>query len=1110
MTGAYRHCATPMGAAMVLMFVWIAGAEVASAADATGTKSLADYLLTKSVDPSGVVTLPRCGDGQLAVALATRADAPIVYAADSRIEQYTAARNAAAQAGLLGRTVYVQQAEAAKLPLAACYADLVVLTDLADGDLQPPLLAEIQRILVPLNGRAVVGRTKSAAAAGKLSAAALEAWAKAGGVATDVKIVDDAQGLWAVFGRPALAGAEDWTHWFHGPDNNPLSADTAFTGLPQIGWLAKPYHLPFSMGGRVAAHGRIYLATGPGAYEGSWQNSLKWKLFAYNAFNGRLLWTQPWPENQRTQASVIIANDDILLAAAGAEVKRIDGATGKELGKYAPAGADAGQIKWMGLIDGILAVLIGPAEMPDANLKPAREFHPSRAGYGSILVACDPATGKQIWRHDLPKPLDCQQIAETPGHLYHSAMDVGVVCLNIKDGTQIWANATPEVTDMLDKGKVPPIRDGEAACRPCLVVTPDVVIAGLVQSRALLALSVKDGKLLWSKPYVSHGYIRNLVRGNELFAPALTDEKGACYNLLTGAPSTDAKPPVIGMGCGTFTGSTKYLVGQIGGPLFDFDTHKTLRAVNLKALCGMGEFISQGQLFSPPTACFCGFARGFASLVPAGDLDYKHAPNITEQLVTGVGDIQQVAALASDERDWTAHRGNATHTGCVAVDAPATAPKALWTYTPPMPFAIPTQIPFSEETEHKLTEAVTAGGLVFFGSSDGRVQCLSAADGTPKWTYWTEGGIFAAPTIAQGRLYVGSADGRVYALEAVTGRLLWRFRPGPSDRRILVYGYLQSPWPVNSGVLVADGVAYAAAGMTLQPGSYVVALDAVTGTPRWQHTDPGAANDVGDKAPRGLMPTGYMTLAAGRLWVRSFLGNSGGFAFDPATGNPLPPVISTGGLTGREIGVLRDRYLVYGGGEIYNDQTYREPDGGGTVVLELAADGTPQLPDMCFVKPSKLAQAWNHDNIVTFTSGPGQLQCWDVSRTIAWSCDPAKRIDLAKAPEWRRDQFPLRGGLDEKGNKDAKSVHVWGPVLLQANGLVMTSKAVIVANSVKAAKAANKSLEWQLSAVSLADGTPLWQTPLPSEPVTNTISMDRQGRILLALRDGSVVCYGEK
>jgi hypothetical protein len=292
---------------------------VARCADAVdNSKALADYLIAQTTHPGGGVALPRCGDGRLAAALADRADGPLVYAADARDAQYDAARKLAADAGRLGRTLYVQKASLAQLPLADNYADLVVLTDLTDADLKPAaggapanaqtdssktdanktdsppsLLGEIQRILVPLNGRAVVGRAKSATGGGQLTRAALEAWAKTGGTATDVKIVDDAQGLWAVFGRPAIAGVDDWTHWFHGPDNNPLSSDKAFTAPQQVGWLAKPYHLPRSLGGRGAARGRVYMATGAGSYQGDWAESFTWELFAFNAYNGRLLWKQP-------------------------------------------------------------------------------------------------------------------------------------------------------------------------------------------------------------------------------------------------------------------------------------------------------------------------------------------------------------------------------------------------------------------------------------------------------------------------------------------------------------------------------------------------------------------------------------------------------------------------------------------------------------------------------------------------------------------------------------------------------------------------------------------------------------------------------------------------
>ncbi len=76
-------------------------------------------------------------------------------------------------------------------------------------------------------------------------------------------------------------------------------------------------------------------------------------------------------------------------------------------------------------------------------------------------------------------------------------------------------------------------------------------------------------------------------------------------------------------------------------------------------------------------------------------------------------------------------------------------------------------------------------------------------------------------------------------MEATTGRLLWSYRVAPTARWIPVYGKLISTWPVAGGVVVEDGVVYAAAGISHFDGTYVVALDAATGQPRWQNDSSG-------------------------------------------------------------------------------------------------------------------------------------------------------------------------------------------------------------------------------------------------------------------------------
>ena len=136
------------------------------------------------------------------------------------------------------------------------------------------------------------------------------------------------------------------------------------------------------------------------------------------------------------------------------------------------------------------------------------------------------------------------------------------------------------------------------------------------------------------------------------------------------------------------------------------------------------------------------------------------------------------------------------------------------------------------------TAPVMAGGLTFVADRSGAVRALNE-QGQLQWTTCTGGPVYYPPTVADGRLFVGSADGRVYAMEAATGRLLWSYRVAPRARWIPVYGKLISTWPVAGGVVVEDGVVYAAAGISHFDGTYVVALDAATGQLRWQNDSSG-------------------------------------------------------------------------------------------------------------------------------------------------------------------------------------------------------------------------------------------------------------------------------
>src|SRR5205085_5429614 len=93
-------------------------------------------------------------------------------------------------------------------------------------------------------------------------------------------------------------------------------------------------------------------------------------------------------------------------------------------------------------------------------------------------------------------------------------------------------------------------------------------------------------------------------------------------------------------------------------------------------------------------------------------------------------------------------------------------------------------------------EPVVLGKLLLVGSSrTDSVTALDTATGAEKWRYYAEGPVRFAPAAWEGRVYFACDDGHLYCLDAGTGRMLWKFRGGPSDRRVLGNGRLISTWP---------------------------------------------------------------------------------------------------------------------------------------------------------------------------------------------------------------------------------------------------------------------------------------------------------------------------
>lgn len=242
-------------------------------------------------------------------------------------------------------------------------------------------------------------------------------------------------------------------------------------------------------------------------------------------------------------------------------------------------------------------------------------------------------------------------------------------------------------------------------------------------------------------------------------------------------------------------------------------------------------------------------------------------------------------SIAAVGQDWPTYQGDNSRSARAALDrampiaagAAGFAPK--WIFESPRPperawselheevcegWLLTKRMAFDE-----VFQVTVSDGTLFFGSSaDNRVYALDAAGGAIRWTFWTGGPVRCAPTIHDGKVYFGSDDGWVYCLNAANGKPVWKFRAGPNASRVIGNGRIISRWPVRTGVLVDGGVAYFCAGFFPSEGVYVCALDALTGRTVW-------INDrvqVSDAGRASIAPQGYLLCSKDTLFVPSSRG----------------------------------------------------------------------------------------------------------------------------------------------------------------------------------------------------------------------------------------------
>ena len=770
---------------------------------AGGPEKQARRVLAETGVKGGLIVHLGCGDGTLTAALRA-SDSYAVHGLDPDAANVAKARAHVQSRGLYG-PVAIDRWEGGSLP----YIDNLVTLIVSDGE-QRVSREEMLRVLAP-NGVACVKRG----------------------------------GAWTKTVKPRPTAIDEWTHYLHDASNNAVAQDTVVGPPRRYQWVGGPrwlrHHDHLSgFSAMVTAAGRLFYIVDLGP-RWSVQMPPRWTLLARDAFNGTVLWQRPvpkwhahlWPLKrgpaQLMRRLVAVGDTVYVTLGVGEPVVALDGATG-ELRRTYKGSEGTEEIL---VADGVLYALAHP-ELDAYKTLPRDSVQATRSAGARWnwderprrLMAIDAATGRKVWEKE--QRVAPVTLAAVGGRVYFHDGDK-VVCADAKDGSEVWASKP-----------IPRWKPMHVFFGPTLVVHSDVVLfAGGEKMEhhrggkdTMTALSARTGETLWTAPHPQSGYdsSEDLFVIDGLAWCGETTNRGSSgiftgRDLHTGQVKVqfppDDWPHMPHHRCHRGKATVNYiLTSRTGIEFVDFRTKHWTAHHWVRGSCNHGIMPANGLIYAPPHSCACypvAKLHSFNALAAEGRFRVPGAGLREDRLEKGpaFASIGNRQSAIGNPDDWPTYRHDGARSGSTAAAVPGTLAQAWQT-----------------KVGGRVSAPVIAEGKLFVASIDTHtVHALDASSGKPAWSVTVGGRVDSPPTVWRGRVLFGSADGWVYCLRAADGTLAWRFRAAPAERRMTAYGQVESVWPLHGSVLVHGGVASCVAGraMWLDGGLRLVRLDAATG-----------------------------------------------------------------------------------------------------------------------------------------------------------------------------------------------------------------------------------------------------------------------------------------
>ncbi len=1003
----------------------VVGVIVSTAMPWTSARAAAnaDQLLRKLDVTRGICVVVGEGSVPMAIKLATARPGLLVYTQLADAAAVQAARRAAEAAKLGPRRLHIELGALRHFHLADQLANAVVVLGSAKNN---PTDKELLRVLCP-RGRAWTGKR--------------------------------------VLTKPVPAGIGQWMHPYHSPDNNTQSRDQLARAPYMTQFMAEPHYGPAAQMS-VASGGRVFKIFGHVAWHEREEPYLN-TVVAFDGYNGTQLWKYKLPVGMMVHRCVFIATPKILYIGDDQSCKMIDTATGKIVDQIRPPKDVAGGTfwKWMALQNGVLYAMTGANEFkePPARWKRTQHGWPWNAisrgynlpkdpwGFGRNLLAIDPDTKKVLWHYHEDQPMDGRAICMNRSRIFAFRFGTYLTCLDAETGDVIWRKSKqndPKLFETL--GTYLPRQSWQTNWRTVayLKCSDDALYFAGPQLSKLVVVSARTGDILWTNPYDNFQLILRPDAVYGISGPWGVNVSKK-FDPLTG--KVLAELPTGRRACTRPSASAdSILYRAMGGTVrFDLESERPRWVSPMRPGCQDGVTVANGLLYWWPYVCDCqNSLYGVTCCGPAGNFDFTPDWRAADRLWTAA-DARPVQPLQATASDWPMFRANPRATAVSDAPVPGKA-RTIWRRVLRSADAV------------RPTAPVAVADLVFVAGDDGKVRALDAVTGRVRWTTYHGGEVRLPPTIYRGRALVGTGDGYVVAYEAVTGRILWRFRAAPEDRMIPVYGKLLSTWPAASGIVVADDTAYVAAGLANYDGTYVYALDPLTGKPKWcndtsGHLDPAANTGVGVQ--------GHMLLNRGTLYL------AGGNAVSPAVYDAR-----SGRCLNDPSGLAKCESTSPRGWEL------------SLVGDEVVACGMPY-----YARPDQ--PVFDHTVTKKILHAPtGTIDIvWLDNRTLA-AYKPLRKDVLNECVS--RERIP-RHITQAWGDFKVEQKPIWGVQHEGGIALAVAQNGVLLADAER------------LIALDITTGKPMWAEDLPAAPVPWGLAVTRAGTAIVTLVNGQVVAIGQ-